>query len=88
MSQLTLTKRTPRSIAPRVKKLFKGQPHATLFRRQGWEAIQHLLPRPANVKDARGEPGFKSDADWAALKKQAAALKIRWDEQRQAYVAQ
>jgi hypothetical protein len=52
------------------------------LREQAWRAIRHLVD-PGMEKP----PRLSSDASWKRLKEKAASMNIRWDEQKQEYVA-
>lgn len=63
---------------PQTRRLFNDDWHYALLRRQAWEAIAHLVRVPVN----------DSDSAWEVHKKAAAKLKIRWDVDKQNYVAE
>jgi hypothetical protein len=51
------------------------------LREQAWRSIRHLLDR------SEKSPDLSSQAEWDKLKAKVVRLKIRWNEERQDYVA-
>src|SRR5262249_2082218 len=57
------------------------------LRWQAWRTVQSAVePQRAKPRDVFDE-AFRTDAGWVELKARVARFKVRWDEQRQEYVA-
>jgi hypothetical protein len=61
------------------KRAYLSQVH---LRVQAWRSIRHLVD-----PDGKQLPDFSSQASWDRLKARVKQMKIRWDEERQEYVA-
>lgn len=73
-------------LAKLVNERFRDDYHTRTLqnhiRRQAWRSIKHLIN--PNLEEP---PYLDPESRWKRLKEQAAALRIRWDEQKQEYVA-
>jgi hypothetical protein len=49
--------------------------------------LQDVIRRPTGMFDFMRRKGYDADSAWSDLRKVATRLKIRWDAERQEYVA-
>jgi hypothetical protein len=74
--------------SPLVKRLEGAFSDRDLLRCQAWNMVRHLVRHPIGQKETKDALHSDKDVDWKARKKLIAGLKIRWNEQRQEYVAE